>query len=1082
MSGDYTRFTFDPAKRFAGVQMQQGRVQLDSDWNEQLEILRERNRLLTLDTGGPAWLSYLTSPNAFLVTALAGPPADLGLGEGRIYVDGRLAEILAGENVTYLNQPFLPDPDPLVPAADTIVYLDLWEREVTWAEDPDLLDVALGGVDTTTRIQQVWQVRLLDLQGVPAVCGLDLDALFPPSAGRLTTSAVAPPAPDDPCILPPNAGYRGIENRLYRVEVQRGGPLGTALFKWSRDNGSIVSRVSAIAVAGGVSRITVNRIGRDDTLRFRIDDWVTLTDDHRELHGEAGQMARIIDIDNAARVITLDRAVPSSGRAFGASAADIQARNTRLQRWDQHAPGNVLDADGLMATAAGPIELEDGVLASFSVSPAGGEFKVGDYWVFAARTATASVEELNQAPPRGIRHHYMQLAAIPAGGSPTDCRPPAPADEEGCCTVVVKPGESIQAAINSLPPAGGCVCLKVGKHGVEAPVMISQDNVTLHGESMGAVVVNPKGTGLLAIRGAELTRVHTIVFEQGEAAAEPVIAIEGARRTVIEDCVVETSARERSIGLLALGAFDLVIRATHFAHPIFGVWLDKGCGAVSVSGCEFRMPGKETDGATSVALLATSMREFVTADDNLITDAVFGIVVNDDPGGLPVSRASFSRATNNRIELIAPRGDKERGIGIDMAADRSIVASNHVIHPGGNLTAIRMGGDGSRARGNFVLSRAKETNVSLALALGHEQDDKFIALDRLTASENVIQGIQSGIGVAHVAHAEIRGNLLGGEDRPLAFGIALGTSTDCIVADNVVTRAIAGVMSISGARNSFTNNRIEGGRAGIVVGGEEAPVIAGNRVVATDKGGITALMVTQRCDVVQNHLVRCGGKSDVATAIGSLLVVGEWHVEANEIFDTGLLPDGSKGASVAYGISGQYVLEARIESNRITYADFTKRDAASEDRALRLQGWLEADYSFSESEVVLGCAAQIEGNKFEGCGQNALVELLETDATPSGTPGFKLFLRFERVLMNNNYCWHVVDANADIKKAATVSLVGRLFTVSANQVKASINGFPSWHLHGRRGPFMGNISSGEVLGRTSAQQFPAPQNAFNMIV
>ena len=36
MSGDYTRFTFDPLKRYSGVRMQQGRVQLDSDWNEEV--------------------------------------------------------------------------------------------------------------------------------------------------------------------------------------------------------------------------------------------------------------------------------------------------------------------------------------------------------------------------------------------------------------------------------------------------------------------------------------------------------------------------------------------------------------------------------------------------------------------------------------------------------------------------------------------------------------------------------------------------------------------------------------------------------------------------------------------------------------------------------------------------------------------------------------------------------------------------------------------------------------------------------------------------------------------------------------
>ena len=39
LRGDITRDTFDPSKHFSRVLMQQGRVQLDADWNEQISIL-----------------------------------------------------------------------------------------------------------------------------------------------------------------------------------------------------------------------------------------------------------------------------------------------------------------------------------------------------------------------------------------------------------------------------------------------------------------------------------------------------------------------------------------------------------------------------------------------------------------------------------------------------------------------------------------------------------------------------------------------------------------------------------------------------------------------------------------------------------------------------------------------------------------------------------------------------------------------------------------------------------------------------------------------------------------------------------
>lgn len=38
--------TYAPAKKFSAVQMQQGRVQTDADWNEQLQACRRQNEAL----------------------------------------------------------------------------------------------------------------------------------------------------------------------------------------------------------------------------------------------------------------------------------------------------------------------------------------------------------------------------------------------------------------------------------------------------------------------------------------------------------------------------------------------------------------------------------------------------------------------------------------------------------------------------------------------------------------------------------------------------------------------------------------------------------------------------------------------------------------------------------------------------------------------------------------------------------------------------------------------------------------------------------------------------------------------------
>ncbi len=52
LKGDFSRFIFDPEDHFSGVQMQQGRVQLDSDWNAQLDILSHRIETGTTDLIG----------------------------------------------------------------------------------------------------------------------------------------------------------------------------------------------------------------------------------------------------------------------------------------------------------------------------------------------------------------------------------------------------------------------------------------------------------------------------------------------------------------------------------------------------------------------------------------------------------------------------------------------------------------------------------------------------------------------------------------------------------------------------------------------------------------------------------------------------------------------------------------------------------------------------------------------------------------------------------------------------------------------------------------------------------------------
>ncbi|MBS7542777.1 DUF6519 domain-containing protein [Ancylobacter oerskovii] len=465
MSGDYSRNSFDAGRHFSLVRLQQGRVGLDSDWNEQAEIVERRLRAQTVDSLGRQGVPRETL-DGFRITlgTTAGQP-NLRIGRGRLYVAGLLAEnhdstppafdlsslgadgrstrgvlgeTLGPDTLDYAAQPYWPAPDPL-PAGNGphLVYLDAWQREVTAIEDPGLLEKALGGVDTTTRLQTVWQVRVLANVGanlVQAATALWQRVEQPRlPAGRLSTQLDPGVQPTNPCLIATAGGYGGLENQLYRVEVHEGGPPGVATFKWSRDNGTVATTVDEV-ISNTLLRVAST--GRDAVLGFDPGQWVELTDDRRDFAGRPGVLLKIADVDHESRRISFGTPVPAELLPSGVDGDTLEARRTRLRRWDQAGivrdagGGVVVDLDAAGAGGAIPIPtpgslvvaLESGIRVAFGLAEAGGRFRTGDYWTFAARSIDASVEVLDQAPPRGVHRHSVPLALI-AAGEAIDLRP-----------------------------------------------------------------------------------------------------------------------------------------------------------------------------------------------------------------------------------------------------------------------------------------------------------------------------------------------------------------------------------------------------------------------------------------------------------------------------------------------------------------------------------------------------------------------------------------------------------------------------------------------------------------------------------
>lgn len=443
MKGDFTRNTFDPRKHFSRVLMQQGRVQLDADWNEQAAILLHYLQTLAEDLIGP-----YAGPRDRLGFEIGGADQeieDFAIGNGRYYVQGVLCENEPQWDakgalipVTFATQPDYPVP-PELPALPFLVYLDVWERHLTYLEAPMIREVALGGSDTSTRAKIVWQVKVWEQTGAcpnPDEWASLVEQWQPRNRGRLRAGVKEFEAEStEPCNISPESKYRGAENQLYRVEIHQGGAAGDTTFKWSRENGSVVFPILKVTTDSSAKTTTVylEHLGRDDRFSLQEGDWVELVDDAIALHGIAESLLRVSYVDRETQLVRLE-GLPDS-------VWQTPRLHPLLRRWDhQERPTTAgypaLAEDGALTLEEGNwLLLEDGIQVYFEKSPnnAPARYRTGDYWLIPARTATGDVEWPGEpdapesVPPLGVWHRYAPLAVVAmnaAGGAVvvTDCR------------------------------------------------------------------------------------------------------------------------------------------------------------------------------------------------------------------------------------------------------------------------------------------------------------------------------------------------------------------------------------------------------------------------------------------------------------------------------------------------------------------------------------------------------------------------------------------------------------------------------------------------------------------------------------
>ncbi|MBN1203496.1 MAG: putative Ig domain-containing protein [Myxococcaceae bacterium] len=310
---------------------------------------------------------------------------------GRLYVAG--LPVVQIQDTLYSQQADPNDPPLAPPAAGVIrkdeVYLDVWTEPVTYVEDPEIREIALGGPDTTTRLRTRHRVRVAQGGEVPKGNGV--------GKGTLATEGV----------------YLAQANRFYRVEIDTPGNIGTATFRWSEDNASTLQRVLE-PIPPGSTQVVV-----EDASAFHAEDWILISKEFgEEEHQIASTFGNVITLKNptGAQLALL----PAASQVPQFTTFSLEDR-PRIQRWNAFKVP--IQADPEDATISGAILLNDGV----QVRLGGHTLRRGDYWNFKTRYLAGDeasginpetrIEQLSFQRARGVIHHYVHLATITRDGS-----------------------------------------------------------------------------------------------------------------------------------------------------------------------------------------------------------------------------------------------------------------------------------------------------------------------------------------------------------------------------------------------------------------------------------------------------------------------------------------------------------------------------------------------------------------------------------------------------------------------------------------------------------------------------------------
>ena len=604
---DISRKATNPLNHYTDVLMQQGRVQTDADWNEAVWIENEDQRRTQVDIIG----RYGSPDNGFKIQKkpnLTEGYVDFTILAGTIYLGGLRLEMDEVETFR-LQKDWLQKDDSafkipsLNPGEETfdLVYLEAWQHPVSAVEDSSLFEVALGGPDTTTRLRNMRRVSLFRNTG-SAECPISWkklrteweDAQF----GRinqdnelLTNSTLnvsfidAGPA-DDLCSPSVAGGYLGAENQAIRVQITDFYPaINAGLFTWGFDNAAPLYRVTLSSGGTIVHMVTEPKDQYHWPMAGQVVEflpWSAVLPNNEKIAEHSGLLRKValsFSPDNDSSFV-LESAVPANfgntweQRADAAALADGD-KYFYMRVWNRGSDRQSPDAIPFMSGM--PVKLGNtGLQVTFSGTELASFNTILDnFWVIAARPGTTQSKSIvpwelttTGIGPHGVRRFYAPLAIIRWTNingviSPEvihDCRKrfrPL-TEQECCCTFTVGDGlnskgdfNSIQEAIDNLPPDGGNICVLAGIH--DANVVIDyRRKIKISGCGDQTIVrsLSDKNSPIFLIRHSQQIQLdHLILF-----------TLDGTAIDVVDELNLVTPSEEITIRENRILAFTHAIR------------------------------------------------------------------------------------------------------------------------------------------------------------------------------------------------------------------------------------------------------------------------------------------------------------------------------------------------------------------------------------------------------------------------------------------------------------------------------------------------------------------------------------------